>query len=174
MAALGPLARALGIHATDAGLGEGESFVFASKIKNHEPRSESGSSPKLLGGRVYVRQLGRSVSATEWSRLMAVPALRGQLVCRLSCCAFGQPVESTPTRAREHSLHNRVAEARQHSAVGAAAIRQVVGLLEQRQSVARAVAEALVAADLPPLSTEHVENHLGAACFFADAIADVA
>ena len=137
MAALGPLARALGIHGSDAGLGEGESFVYASKMKNHEPRSENASSPTPLGGRVYVPQLGRSVSSAEWSRLMAVPALRGQLVCRLPCCAFGQPIESAPSRGREHSLHSRVAEARQHSAVGAVAIAQVVRLLEQRQSVAR-------------------------------------
>lgn len=174
MAALGPLARALGIHGTDAGLGEGESFIYGSKVKNHEPRAEGSSSPKVLGGRLYVPQLGRSVSAAEWSRLMSVPSLRGQLLCRLPCCAFGQPVESTPSRGREHSLHSRVAEARQHSAVGAAAIGQAVRLLEQRQSVARAVTSALVAADLEPLSTEHAENHLSAARFFAEAISDVA
>lgn len=174
MAGLGPLARALGIHGTDAGLGEGESFVYPSKMKSHEPRSEDASSPKLLGGRVYVPQLGRSVSSAEWSRLMAVPALRGQLLCGLPCCAFGQPVESTPSRGREHSLHSRVAEARQHIAVGAAALSEVVRLLTQRQSVARTVTNALVAADLPPLSTEHAENHLAAARFFVEAISDVA
>lgn len=174
MAPLGPLARALGAHGTDAGLGEGESFVYASKMKNHEPRAEGSSSPRVLGGRVYVPQLGRSVSAAEWSRLMAVPALRGQLVCRLPCCAFGQAVETMPARGREHSLHSRVSEARQHSGVGAAAIGQVVQLLERRQSVARTVTNALVAADLPPLSTEHAENHLAAAHYFAEAISDVA
>lgn len=31
-----------------------------------------------------------------------------------------------------------------------------------------------VAANLPPLFTEHVENHLGAASFFAGAISEVA
>lgn len=174
MAALGPLARALGVHGTDAGLGEGESFVYASKVKNQEPRAEGSSPPKVLGGRVYVPHLGRSVSAAEWSRLMAVPSLRGQLVCRLPCCAFGQPVETMPSRGREHSLHSRVSEARQHSGTGSTAIGQVVRLLEQRQSVARTVTSALVAADLPPLSTEHAENHLAAARFFAEAISDVA
>lgn len=174
MAALGPLARALGVHGTDAGLGEGESFVYASKMKNHEPRAEGSSSPKVLGGRVYIPQLGRSVSAAEWSRLMAVPALRGQLLCRLPCCAFGQPVETTPSRGREHSLHSRVSEARQHSGDGSTAIGHVVRLLEHRQSVARTVTSALVAADLAPLSTEHVENHLSAARFFAEAISDAA
>lgn len=174
MAALGPLARALGVHGTDAGLGEGESFVYASKMKNHELRAEGSSPPKVLGGRVYVPQLGRSVSAAEWSRLMAVPALRGQLLCRLPCCAFGQSVETTPSRGREHSLHSRVSEARQHSGVGSTAIGQVVRLLEHRQTVARAVTSALAAANLPPLSTEHAENHLAAARFFAEAISDVA
>lgn len=174
MAPLGPLARALGVHGTDAGLGEGESFVYASKVKNQEPRAEGSSPPKVLGGRVYVPHLGRSVSAAEWSRLMAVPSLRGQLVCRLPCCAFGQPVETMPSRGREHSLHSRVSEARQHSGTGSTALGQVVRLLEQRQSVARTVTSALAAADLPPLSTEHAENHLAAARFFAEAISDVA
>lgn len=174
MAALGPLARALGVHGTDAGLGEGESFVYASKVKNQEPRAEGSSPPKVLGGRVYVPHLGRSVSAAEWSRLMVVPSLRGQLVCRLPCCAFGQPVETMPSRGREHSLHSRVSEARQHSGTGSTALGQVVRLLEQRQSVARTVTSALAAADLPPLSTEHAENHLAAARFFAEAISDVA
>lgn len=174
MAALGPLARALGVHGTDAGLGEGESFVYASKMKNHEPRAEGSSSPKVLGGRVYVPQLGRSVSAAEWSRLMAVPTLRGQLLCRLPCCAFGQPVETTPSRGREHSLHSRVSEAMQHSGVGSTATGQVVRLLEHRQSVARAVTSGLAAANLRPLPTEHAENHLAAARFFAEAISDVA
>lgn len=174
MAALGPLARSLGVHGTDAGLGEGESFVYASKIENHEPRAPGSKAPKVLGGRAYISQLGRSVSAAEWSRLMAVPALRGQLLCRLPCCAFGQPVETTPYRGREHSLHSRASEARQHSGVGSTAIAQVVRLLEHRQSVARSVNGALVAADLAPLSIEHVENHLSAARFFADAVSDAA
>jgi hypothetical protein len=105
---------------------------------------------------------------------MSVPALRGQLLCRLPCCAFGQPIDSTPSRGREHSLHSRVAEARQHSAAGAAALGQIVRLLEQRQSVARMVTSALAEADLPPLPTEHAENHLAVARFFAEAISDVA
>lgn len=174
MAALGPLARALGVHGTDAGLGESESFLYASKVKNHEPRAEGSSRPAVLGGRVYLPQLGRSVSAAEWSRLMTVPSLRGQLLCRLPCCGFGQPIETTPSRGREHSLHSRVSEARQYSGVGSTAIGQVVRLLEQRQSAARAVTNALAAAGLPPLSTEHAENHLAAASFFADALSDVA
>lgn len=175
MAGLGTIARALGVQGVDAGLGEGESFAYSSKVKNHEPRPDSTSAPKVLGGRVYVPQLGRSVSAAEWSRMMEVPALRGQLLCLLPCCAFGHPVESTPTRGREHSLHARVDEARQvPSATGSTAIGQVVRMLEQRQSVARSVASALDAADLPPLSTEFIENHLAVARWFAEAISDVA
>ena len=65
-------------------------------------------------------------------------------------------------------------DARQHSAVGAAAIGQVVRLLEQRQSLARAVTTALASTGLPPLRTEHAENHLAAARFFSEAISDVA
>lgn len=175
LAGLGTIARALGIHGTDAGLGEGESFVYSSKVKNHEPRSDAASAPRLLGGRLYVPQLGRSLSRAEWARLMEVPALRGQLLCRLPCCAFGQPLESTPKRGREHSLHARVAEAKLTSGHGGrTAIAQVTRLLEQRQSVSRSVAESLAAAGLEPLSTEFIKNHLAVARFFEDAISDVA
>ncbi|WP_208026750.1 hypothetical protein [Rhabdothermincola sediminis] len=156
------------------GLGEGESFVCASKVRNQEPRADGSRPSKVPDGRVSVPHPGRSVSALEWSRLMAVPSLRGQLVCRLPCCAFGQPVETTPSRGREHSLHSRVSEAKEHSGTGSTALGQVVRLLEQRQSVARTVASALMAAGLPPLSTERTENQLAAARYFAEAVSDVA
>ena len=86
LAGLTPLLRAIGISGTDAGLGEGESFAYGTKVKNHQPRSGTGEPPRLPMGRLYVPRLGRSVSAREWARLMEVPALRGQLLCRLPCC----------------------------------------------------------------------------------------
>ena len=78
--------RAAGIAGADAGLGEGESFAYGAKIKNHEPRNRTEHQPRPLGGRLYVPHLGRSVSAREWDRLMQVPTLRGQLLCRLRVC----------------------------------------------------------------------------------------
>lgn len=175
LAGLGVLARALGVHGTDAGLGEGESFAYNSKVRNSEPRADDAPKPRPLGGRTYVPQLGRSVSSKEWARLMQVPALRGLLMCRLPCCAFGQGVEATPTRGREHSLHTRIAELKGSSGSGSRAeIGRAIQVLEQRQSTARTVTDSLAAAGHDPLSTGFIDNHLAVARFFQDAISDAA
>lgn len=110
----------------------------------------------------------------EWSRLMEVRSLRGQLVCRLPCCAFGQPIENTPSRGREHSLHSRIAEARWHPGVGPLAIAHVVQSFERQQSFARAVTNALEAAGRSPLPTGYADTRIAVARYFADSIANAA
>lgn len=169
LAGLAPLRRAAGIAGADAGLGEGESFAYGAKIKNHEPRNGTEHQPRLLGGRLYVPQLGRSVSVREWDRLMKIPALRAQLLCRLPCCAFGLPVETTPRRGREHSLHCRVAEAKALPGSGRPTIDASIALLEQRQSTARAIAASPDEAGLDPVATGFLDNHLAVARFLRDA-----
>ncbi len=169
LAGLAPLLRAAGIAGADAGLGEGESFAYGTKIKNHEPRNGTEHQPRLLGGRLYVPQLGRSLSAREWDRLMQVPALRGQLLCRLPCCAFGLPVETTPRRGREHSLHCRVAEANALPSSGRSSVDASIALLGQRQSTARTIIASLDEADLDPIATGFLDNHLAAARYLRDA-----
>lgn len=169
LAGLAALLRAAGIAGADAGLGEGEAFAYGAKIKSHEPRNGTEHQPRLLGGRLYVPQFGRSVSAREWDRLMRVPALRGQLLCRLPCCAFGLPVETTPGRGREHSLHCRVAEAKALPGVGRPTIDAAVALLEQRQSAARAISASLHEGGLDPIATAFLDNHLAVARFLKDA-----
>jgi hypothetical protein len=171
---LTPLLRAAGIPGADAGLGEGESFVYGAKVKNHEPRATTDRQPRLPMGRLYVPQLGRSVSAAEWARLMQIPALRGQLLCRLPCCAFGLPVETTPQRGREHSLHCRVAEAKALSEPGRAAVDAVIALLEQRQSTGRAIDASLREAGVVPVATDFLDNHLAVAHFLKDALSAAA
>lgn len=106
---------------------------------------------------------------------MQVPALRGQLLCRLPCCAFGQPIQATPSRGREHSLHTRIAEAKEAPAVGSSvALDHVVQILEQRQTTASAITHSLEAAGLQPLPTAFINNHLAAARFLHDALSDAA
>jgi hypothetical protein len=169
LAGLTPLLRAAGVAGTDAGLGEGESFAYGAKVQNHEPRNGAGQQPRLLAGRLYIPQLGRSVSAKEWARLMQVPVLRGQLLCRLPCCAFGLPVETTPRRGREHSLHCRVADAKALPGSGRATIDAAIALLEQRQSTARAITATLREAGLDPVATAFLDNHIAVARFLRDA-----
>jgi len=95
LAALTPLLRAAGIPGADAGLGEGDAFAYGTKVKNREPPTGIERSPRLPMGWLYVPQLGRSVSANEWARLIQVSTLRGHLFCRLPCCPFSLPVETT-------------------------------------------------------------------------------
>lgn len=172
LAGIGLLASAAGAHGVDGGLGDGESFVYASKVASHHPRPPDAGRPRPLGGRVYVPQLGRSVSASEWSRLMEVSSLRGQLLCRLGCCAF-RHIDTTPSRGREHSLHARVTEARQFHPPSPT-FDQVALVLEERQSMARTVEQALRDAGLQPLRLEHTQNHLTVARYFAEGAAEVA
>ena len=169
LAGLTPLLQAAGIPGVDAGLGEGESFVYGTKVKNHEPRAATERQPRLPAGRLYVPQLGRSVSAAEWARLTQIPGLRGQLLCRLPCCAFGLPVETTPHRGREHSLHCRVADAKALPGSGRPAIDAVIALLEQRQSTARTIAASLREVGIDPVATEFLDNHLAVAHFLRNA-----
>lgn len=172
---LGSLARALDIPGADAGLGEGESFDYGPKVAGCIPRSSDAKPPRPVTGRLYVPQLGRSVSSAEWGRLMQIPALCGQLLCKLPCCAFGRTIETTPGRGREHSLHCRVAEARTPIATTSGArLENVLSLLEQRQSFARMVGEALSAAGLEPIATGFVDNHVAAASYFRRSFWDVA
>ncbi|MDA8061983.1 MAG: hypothetical protein M0T80_06025, partial [Actinomycetota bacterium] len=105
----------------------------------------------------------------EWNRLMQVPALRGQLLCRLPCCAFGLPVETTPRRGREHSLHCRVAEANALPNSGRPSVDASIALLEQRQSTARTIIASLDEADLDPVATGFLDNHLAVARYLRDA-----
>ena len=100
---------------------------------------------------------------------MQVPALRGQLLCRLPCCAFGLPVETTPHRGREHSLHCRVAEAKALPSVGLPTIDTAIALLEQRQSTAHAITASLYEAGLDPIATAFLDNHLAVARYLRDA-----
>jgi hypothetical protein len=169
LAGLTPLLRAAGISGVDASLGEGESFAYGAKVKNHEPRPGTDRRPRLPMGRLYLPQLGRSVSAAEWARLMQIPAIRGQLLCRLPCCAFGRPIETTPRRGREHSLHCRVADAKALSASGRPTIDAAIALLEQRQSTGRTMAASLNEAGIDPIATEFLENHLAVAHYLKDA-----
>jgi hypothetical protein len=77
LAGLGLLARRLGVHGVDAGLGEGESFDYGAKIASYLAARDSANTARPIKGRLYVPQLGRSLSSEEWGRLMQVPAVAG-------------------------------------------------------------------------------------------------
>ena len=173
-AALAPLLRIVGVSGMDAGLAEGESFEYNSKFKNFAPRPGANTKGLPLSGRLYVPQLGRSLSSQEWTRLMQVPALRGQLLCQLPCCNYGQSIEQTPHRGREHALQCRITEAKSLSHQGLSAASRAIAILEARLSFARTVEASLRDAKQEPIGTTFIENHLAVARFVRNSMSDAA
>lgn len=109
LGALATSLRALGIDATDAGLGEAESFNLSSKIRNQQNQSPDAKGGHPSSPRIYIPEIGRSVDGRLWQYLISVPAIRAELWCRRACCRF-RTVESLPQRAIEHSLWCRMEE----------------------------------------------------------------
>lgn len=159
-AGLALVALSIGISAVDGGLGEGEAFARGSAVANNVPRSGTKRTP-IPGGRHYRHDLGMSFSAAEWRKLMTVDRIRGLLTCDLTCCRFGRLVDDLPARGRQHSLHSRLAEARQARDSGQP-IDGLLELLHGRMALLEAVNSALVASSLDPLPTAGVENQLSA------------
>ena len=163
LAGLGVLLRALGVNAADAGLGDGERFNLSSKVRMQNRATPGKNAIRMPGGRIYVATLGRSVSKSEWNAMMQVPALRGLLLCPLSCCGLGQSIEAMPSRGREHSLYSRVEEAKRTPRLGiGSALEHARQALEQQRSSLTAVANGLAAAQLPGIPAKFIENHLSA------------
>ncbi len=161
LGALGGVLRSLGISATDAGLGTGESFD-ARRLLRHRVRKEPGARGGPIGTRRYVMQLLRSLNRKQWDILMTIDSMRGYLDCHLPCCRF-RPLHDRAEWAREHSLRARVAEAAQLAALAPSmrASRQVDVLRRARSSLAT-VNLSLQANGHEPLPVEHVENQLAA------------
>ena len=103
-----------------------------------------------------------------------MPALRGQLLCQLPCCSYGQSIEQTPHRGREHALHGRITEAKSLGHVGVAAASTAIAVLEARLSFARTVEAGLRDAKLEPIGTKFIENHLAVAKFIRNSMSAVA
>ena len=159
LGALGQLLRGVGISAADAGLGAGETFNIGSAIR---PPTKPGGGPNKgpVGPRMYVNQIARSIFGREWSRFAAIPNLKGLLVCSLQCCRFRR-FEETLNRAGEHSLHGRIKEAKDLSALPPTVRAETVWneLLKTRSTIAT-LNGALVEAGQPTISDQHVANYI--------------
>lgn len=158
LGAMGNIVRSLGVAAADAGLGDGEAFDRASKLRPGGG-SARGSSQRPSGARIYLSQIGRSVSGGTWKDLMSVPGLPGYLLCRSACCLFRQTGDSTLGRAREHSLFARTEEAAQLAALPESMRAQrVLDELEGARALLGTFNGALAAHSLPVIPAEYVEN----------------
>jgi hypothetical protein len=128
--------RALGVHAADAGLADGETFELASKVRPRLPSDNLRG--KGTGRRVYIQQLGLSVSGRLHHLLANTGGLQQFLRCSLPCCRFS-PLDATRTRAVEHTLRARVDSAtanghaqRHHRAGGVTTLGSPVALVHSR------------------------------------------
>jgi hypothetical protein len=108
--------------------------------------------------RVYVPELGMTLSGTLWRRLRSLPAALAVIACRRPCCRFGNAA-LLPDRAVHHSLRCRLAEAAELAGQPASMrIDHAYRSLERVGARLAAVNSALDAAGLPRLSHEHVDT----------------
>ena len=159
LGAITPLLRAFGITAADAGLGEGERFSAAERIRPARPprdREREG----WRGPRIYARQLGRSLDARVWRALLDVPEIRGRMRCTDPCCRF-RTLDTTLSRAVEHSLHGRVGDAREASSL-ATLMRfdTLADRLERQRSLLNLCNAALMQLGERPIDGAFADNHL--------------
>lgn len=166
LGALGPMLSALGITAAEAGLGEGERFALAQQVRppNQDP---SGSIGSRLGRNLFVSQIGRSVPARTWARLLDVDALRGSLRCGLACCRWAS-IDTIAARAIEHSLRWRCADAETmgHTA-GPLRIELLRDRIAQQKAILNGCNRALAELGERPIPTVHLDHQLTAAARLA-------
>ncbi|MHB1447054.1 MAG: hypothetical protein ACYCTI_00490 [Acidimicrobiales bacterium] len=162
LGALGPMLAAFGVSAAEAGLGEGETFTLAQQVRppNQDPSKSSG--PRM-GRSLFVSQIGRSLPARTWLRLLEVDALRGSLRCGLACCRWSA-IDTIGARAVEHSLRWRCADvAMVEATAGPLRIQLVLDRVAQQRAVLNACNRALVELNEKPISTAHLDHQLTAA-----------
>lgn len=160
LGAISPLLRTCGVSGADAGLGQTERFSTAAVLRPTRQRSTNDDG-KWAGPRIYAGQLGRSLAARSWRALLGVPDIKGRMRCTDLCCRF-RTLDTTITRAIEHSLHGRVADAQAIAAVPAALrFDAMTDRLEQQRSFLAKCNTALAELGESLLSATFLDHHLG-------------
>ncbi len=156
----GNLFRVVGGHATDAGLGEGETFNFGSTTRTRKP-SESMKG-KGTGRRLYVPPISMSVPGRTHAMLSSTPGLQHLVRCALPCCRFN-PLDTSRARAVEHSLRSRVSAAAASQALPASMkVERLHADLESKRSTMTACNTVLAAIGEEPLRHGHLDNQISA------------
>lgn len=156
----GNLFRVLGVHATDAGLADGETFNFGSTTRARKP-SESMKG-KGTGRRLYVPPISMSVPGSVHAMLSTTPGLQHLVRCSLPCCRFN-PLDTSRARAVEHSLRSRVEEAStSHGLPPSMRIERLHADLESKRSTLTTCNTVLTALGETPLRRLHLDNQIAA------------
>lgn len=159
--AITPALRACGIDAADAGLASGETFESSSARRPKPPRDPETQRNGGPSSRMYLEALGRSFDAKRVTELRSVAAVRDLLgSCRLPCHRFVGG-DDFLARAKEHTLRARVADAKAISALPSTMrLTEMIQLVIRRRSTVTAVNTALKQAEIGPIDTRAVDNHL--------------
>jgi hypothetical protein len=155
--AITPELRAAGIDATDAGLASGEAFESSSARRPTPPTdaaSDEGGGP---ASRMYLEAVGRSFNAKRVAEMRSVAAVSDLL----GGCHRFIAGDDYLSRAREHSLRARIAEAEAIARLpGSMRLPEMIEVVTRRRSTVTSVNAGLKAKGIQPLDTRPADNHL--------------
>lgn len=159
--AITPALRACGIDAADSGLASSETFQPSDARRPKPPKDPDAERSGGPSSRMYLEALGRSFDAGRVTEIMSVTAARDLVgSCRLPCHRFVGG-DSYLARAKEHSLHARIAEAQRIGGLPSSMrLTEMTHVVTSRRSTVTAVNAALAQAGIAPLDTRSVDNHL--------------
>lgn len=159
--AAGVALRGLGIAAAECGLGEAEQFDAARVLYSSSRPSEKGKGNRRPGPPIYVPEVNRSVSGTQWKSIAAVPSAFAAVRCRRRCHKWTMGGAHAQDMAVEHSLICRVEEAEAIARPPRTMrIDAAYRLLRDRQATIRQVNGALKEAGLDPIPHQGTDNHI--------------
>jgi hypothetical protein len=157
LAAAGTLLRAVGVDATDAGLAEGETFALNEALTVRKP-STAEAKATGRGPRIYVNQIGLSMNAADYLRLISNQKVAPHLTHRGPCCLF-RPMSEVGRFAGEHSLRCRVDEAVDLSGLPTSMRpERALDNYRAKSSLLTTINGILLAENQTPLSTRHIDN----------------
>jgi hypothetical protein len=104
LGSIGLTIRAIGVSAADCGPCEGQSFDFTEAIRAALPRKEDASSrPRPLPVRMWLDELGQTVTARQMARIREDRVAYAEILCRRACHRFRRSRETVAVAAH-HSL----------------------------------------------------------------------
>jgi hypothetical protein len=113
---IGVVMRAIGVSAVDCGPCETQSFSYSDLVRNSIRRTKDQSSSRGGGPpvRMWVSELGQTITSSQLAAIRQNPAAHAEIVCRRACHRFRSGRETLEV-AVQHSLLSLDEEARKQS-----------------------------------------------------------
>jgi hypothetical protein len=100
---IGLAIRAIGVSAADCGPCEGQHFDFSDAIRTALPRRETVSSEPRIPVRIWLDEIGQTVTARQMAAMRRDRVAHAEILCRRACHRF-RVVQDTVAVAVHHSL----------------------------------------------------------------------